>query len=208
MADADQIQIVAFGDSITEGTYGGAFPSHIWTAILQSKLRESGMDVHLINSGVPGETAPHGLQRFSYDVLAEKPQVVLIMYGANDSFMPFGDGVPVVSLQQFVNALTDMVAMAKSEGILPVVMTTTPLDLPDDSGYDQNEILGQYMQKVREIAANYNLHVIDHFTSWMEKEMNEKIIEKYLPDGVHPNAGGNRLIAETIFEKLKEIIIK
>lgn len=39
----------------------------------------------------------------------------------------------------------------------------------------------------------------------MEKE---KSIINYLPDGVHPNADGNRLIAETIFIHLSEIIRK
>lgn len=206
MADSNKIRIVAFGDSITEGTYGGAFPAQVWTALLQSKLKESGMYVHLINSGVPGETSPIGLQRFRYDVLAQRPQVVLIMYGANDSFMPFDDGRPAVSVNHFETAITEMVVKSKSERITPVLMTTTPLDMPDDFGHNQNEILGRYMQKVREIAALHGLHVIDHFTTWMEKERHEKITEKYLPDGVHPNAGGNRLIADTVFKKLKEII--
>lgn len=206
MVDAEQIKIVAFGDSITEGTHGGAFPSHVWTAILERKFRDAGMIADIINSGLPGETAPQGLQRFSYDVLAQKPKLVLIMYGANDSFMPFDDGEPAVSLRHFENALAEMVVMAQQEGIQPVLMTTTPLDLPDDFGHDHNEMLGRYMQKVRKLAANYNLHVIDHFITWMEKQSDERVTEKYLPDGVHPNAGGNRLIAETIFEKLKGII--
>jgi acyl-CoA thioesterase-1 len=205
MDKPDQIKIIAFGDSITEGTYGGADESRAWPNILQQLLIQDGHNVSVKNLGLPGETATLGRRRFRNAVPHQNPDIILIMYGANDAFVPFGYGEPVVTIPDFKNAISDMVTGAADSGIIPVLMTTTPLFIEDSDGFDQNELLGRYMQKVHDLAQRRSLLLIDHFSKWME---NEQTIKNYLPDGVHPNADGNRLIAETIFSQLSKIIRK
>ncbi len=205
MNKPDQIKIMAFGDSITEGTYGGAEHSQTWPAILQKMLTRDGLNVYLLNSGFPGETATLGAHRFQHHLSEQKPDIVLIMYGANDAFVPYGYCDPVVTVPSFENAITKMVNRATEAGIIPVLMTTMPIFFEEDEAFDQNELLGQYMQKIHKIAQRQSLYLIDHFSLWMEKE---ETIKNFLPDGVHPNADGNRLIAETIFYRLPEIIRK
>lgn len=145
MDKPDQIKIMAFGDSITEGTYGGADESQAWPNILQRLLIHEGFDVSVTNSGLPGETAPLGWQRFRNVVPLQNPDIILIMYGANDSFVPFGYGEPAVTLPEFENAISRMIYQANVSGIRPVLMTTSPIFIEDNEDFNQNEFLGQYM---------------------------------------------------------------
>jgi lysophospholipase L1-like esterase len=200
------IKIVAFGDSITEGTYGGADESQVWTSLLKKMFEQANLKVEISNSGIPGETAPFGLRRFPYHVIAANPHIVLIMYGANDSYDPYGTGNPAVSVDLFSQSIEEMISRAQAHNILPMLMTTTPLFLFDELSDQQNALLGSYMDMIREIARKNNLNLIDHFSEWMGRTVRGEDVQQYLPDGVHPNAGGNQIIAETIFEPLSEII--
>lgn len=202
------IKIIAFGDSITEGTYGGAPESRVWTTVLGKMFARSDMKVQILNSGIPGETAPFGLKRFSYHVLAKQPDIVLIMYGANDSYDPYGTGNPAVSIDDFGRAVDEMITQALNQNILSVLMTTTPLYLSDDPGDHQNALLAEYMGKIREIAEHHEISIIDHFAAWMDRVRQGEDVKKYLPDGAHPDERGNQIIAETIYNPLTKIIEK
>lgn len=206
MAFTKKPTIVAFGDSITEGTYGGADVSQTWPVLLQHLLNDSGFKVRLLNAGIPGETAPEGLQRFNRQVVRLSPEKVLIMYGANDSFIPDACLSPVVSIAQFRESMEQMVLLAIQNSIAPVLMTTTPFSrLMDTDGEGlQNSLLDSYVREVRAIAKQHNLPLVDHFKLWLEMDKEASILNKFLPDGVHPNVEGNRLIAQTSFEILKE----
>ncbi len=208
MGGDELIKIVAFGDSITEGTYGGADEPRGWTSLLESMFARCDLKVEILNSGIPGETAPFGLRRFPYHVIAAKPKIVLIMYGANDSYDPYGTGNPAVTIDLFSQSISEMISRAQAHNILPVLMTTTPLFLFDELSDHQNALLSSYMDMMREITMKNNLNLIDHFVEWMGRTGRGEDVQQYLPDGVHPNSGGNQIIAETIFKPLSKIIKK
>lgn len=204
-----EVKIVAFGDSITEGTYGGAHSAQTWTGLLPQLLNEKGLNTKIYNAGFPGETAPQGLRRFERTIRDKNPAIVLIMYGANDSYTPLGYDEPEVTISAFREALSEMITKARQNQVLPVLMTTTPFitdPLFEDEEQDHGAILAEYMESVRSLTGSRNVHLIDNFSAWLEKDPSGEVLKKYLPDGVHPNAGGNRLIAETIAPRLFEII--
>jgi len=206
MTHSEKRTIVAFGDSITEGTYGGADVSQTWPVLLQQLLNDSGFQVEVLNAGIPGETAPEGLQRFTRQVVHLSPEKVIIMYGANDSFIPDGYLNPVVSIEKFNENMEKMVLLAIQNSIVPILMTTTPFSRfidPDDDDR-QNRLLDSYLIRVRAIAKQHNLPLVDHFKVWMELDKKSSILNKYLPDGVHPNVEGNSLIAQTSYDILRE----
>jgi lysophospholipase L1-like esterase len=68
---------IAFGDSLTAGT--GANPGRDYPAQLAARL-----GVQIGNFGVPGNTTEDGLVRLP-EVLAQRPRVVLLCLGGNDS---------------------------------------------------------------------------------------------------------------------------
>jgi len=208
MGHTEKLTIVAFGDSITEGTYGGADVSETWPVLLQYLLRDSGIHAEVFNAGIPGETAPEGLQRFNHQVIRFSPEKVLIMYGANDSFIPEGFTKSIVSIEQFNYSIEQMIMLATQNHITPILMTTTPFSrfsfLEGDDADFQNILLDKYMMRVREIAQKQSLKLVDHFRVWKELDKKSSILKKFLPDGVHPNVDGNRLIAQTTFDILKQ----
>ncbi|MCJ7500928.1 GDSL-type esterase/lipase family protein, partial [bacterium] len=108
--------MVAFGDSIVEGYQ----QPEGWPEILGRNLAGRYPGVRVINAGVSGDTAGEGLRRIQKDVLAHRPDLVLIAFGLND--MKNG-----VSLSQFESDLSAIVQEISAAGAQPVLLTTTRL---------------------------------------------------------------------------------
>lgn len=70
------MKIVLFGDSLTEGSYGGSYARHLARLMPEHTF---------INAGVGGDTVVHLLRRVERDVLAHQPDAVFVMVGGNDA---------------------------------------------------------------------------------------------------------------------------
>lgn len=94
-ASADTRDIVAFGDSITDG-YLASAPTTTWPAVLASLIQRNGKAAAVVNAGISADElttdqigAPgagtSGLKRFLRDVV-DRPGVtdVVVLFGAND----------------------------------------------------------------------------------------------------------------------------
>jgi acyl-CoA thioesterase-1 len=81
-AQGPPIKLAFLGDSLTAGY--GVSPAQAIPARLEAALRAQGRDVTVINHGVSGDTAAGGLARVDW-MLADKPDIVLVELGANDS---------------------------------------------------------------------------------------------------------------------------
>jgi len=82
-ATGQELVLLAFGDSITEGygdtsSQGGGYPTR-----LERWLRQRGYDAFVENYGVGGETTSSGLSRID-SVLADGGDFLLLMEGTND----------------------------------------------------------------------------------------------------------------------------
>lgn len=206
---ASKFTIVAFGDSITEGTYGGAGTSETYPAILEKMLLEKQVNVGVINMGIPGETAPEALFRLQRDVIDLNPDIVVVMYGANDAYIPPDYNFPAVSTRDFSKAIGKMVNRLAELSIKTILMTTTPFAELDSYGHAEKqylelnrESLESHLEEVRKIANEKQILLIDHYKTWQQLDKSKSIIKEYLPDGVHPNARGNYLLAKTIYQVL------
>ncbi len=69
----ESITIAAFGDSLTAGY--GVDLSESYPYILESRLREEGLLVKVLNMGVSGETTQGGRDRVSF-VIEQNPDVI------------------------------------------------------------------------------------------------------------------------------------
>ena len=74
-ADAATVKILALGTSLTQGL--GVPPGLDLTAVLETRLKASGLDVKFINAGVSGDTSAGGLARLDWS-LADGPQAAII----------------------------------------------------------------------------------------------------------------------------------
>src|SRR5206468_12245441 len=94
--------IVCFGDSLTAGA--GLDPAQSYPEVLQKELDARGQRYRVVNAGVSGDTTQDGLTRLPM-VLAEKPAVVVLEFGANDGLRGQPVAVAAANLKQMIEEL-------------------------------------------------------------------------------------------------------
>jgi acyl-CoA thioesterase I len=80
-ARAEPVKIVAFGDSNTAGFR--VMSDHAYPAQLERALRAKGYDVHVLNSGISGDTSSMGLARIDRAV-PPGTHIAIVYFGRND----------------------------------------------------------------------------------------------------------------------------
>nr|MBQ4317932.1 SGNH/GDSL hydrolase family protein [Clostridia bacterium] len=70
------------------------------------------------------------------------------------------------------------------------------LGKPDD--------LREYVKMIREVAEYYSLPVLDLYACSGLQPNVPAILERYVPDGLHPNSAGHKILAELIAQFLTE----
>src|SRR5436305_673287 len=104
------VRIVALGDSITRGVRPGVQASEMFSAIVQAKLRQQGIEGEVVNAGIGGERTDQALVRLEKDVISLKPRIVTIMYGTNDSYVDRGQQASRISVEAYRGNLRSLVA--------------------------------------------------------------------------------------------------
>ena len=163
--------IAAFGDSLTAG-YGAGGLQNAYPAVLAEL---SGKTV--LNLGLSGETAVHAPARLQ-EVLAARPQMVLIEFGAND-FMRS------MSREEAVSAVGQIVDAVQAAGAMAVIVDT---GAPGMAGYSES-----YKKLAKEKQA---LFVPGILRGIFHKQ-------EYKSDMVHPNAAGYKVVAQKVYNVIK-----
>jgi acyl-CoA thioesterase I len=115
----------------------------------------------VVKAGVGGDCTRDGLKRIDTDVLAHHPDLVVIMFGANDeNRAETGNNVPVAEYRQ---NLATMVASIRQAGGEPVLMTTSMKNLRWIGTVGN---LNEYAAAVRSLAAEQKVCLVDNFRAW------------------------------------------
>ena len=208
--------VVAFGDSTTAPR--GELP--VYARVLEEALRRQGLSCQLINAGVGGNTTSQARARFERDVLEHKPKCVILQFGINDSAVDVWRDPPAdqprVRLEDYENNLRYFCKELKSRHCDVILMTPNPLQWTskllslygknpyqpkDPEGF--NVLLKQYGEKVREIAEDEDVTLVDierRFRSYAKEEGKE--LGALLLDGMHPNAEGHELITAALLPEV------
>ena len=111
-------KLVCFGDSITAG-------KNYYIRFLRSVLETNGITV--VNAGLSGDKTPIALTRIR-DVAAEKPDAVMIFFGANDSLIGKARwrDEPTVSPEAYRDNLLWMVHYLKGRGVKKFSIVAPP----------------------------------------------------------------------------------
>ena len=165
--------VVAFGDSLTAGY--GAPEGQSYPDVLAQKISRP-----VVNLGLSGELAVHAPARLE-QVLAERPYMVLIEFGAND-FMQQR------SRQAAVNAVAQIVDEVQAAGAIAVIV--------DTGGPGMGEYTKAYKEMAQEKGALFVPEILDGIF--------------YRPglksDGVHPNAAGYAKVADKVHKVIKDYL--
>lgn len=193
------------GDSITEG---GGYHHYVELFFL---TRYPNTPIHVINSGIRGDTATGANHRLGWDCLEHKPTVVSVMLGMNDvgrSYYKYKESADFFknclerakAYEQEMRALTRSLVGSGARVILikPSIFDDTA-DLPTPNLPGCGEALAGYSNIVDKIASDHNLALVDFNAPMTAINSRQQKIEPHFtivgPDRVHPTAPGHFVMA-------------
>jgi len=178
-------KIVAFGDSLTAGL--GLQQSASYPALLQQKLDADGFNYEVVNAGVSGDTTAGGVRRIDW-ALDGEVRVVILELGANDILRG-------QSVDEMKRNLATIIERARAHGAMVLL---TGMEAPTNSG-------PEYRKAVHEVfpllARQYQIHLIPFFLEGVAgmESLNQR-------DGIHPNEEGTKIVADTVYKSLRQML--
>jgi len=187
------INIVCHGHSVPAGYFKtpvvdtfNAYPHLLHKGV---KERFPNAVVNVIVTAIGGEASPSGAARFEKDVLALRPDLVLIDYALNDRGL---------SLAESRAAWTNMIVQAKAKGIKVILLTPTGdtrAKLDDD-----NDPINQHARQVRELAIQHGVALADSLAALKAFIRDGGKLDDLMSQGNHPNRRGHELVAAALLE--------
>ncbi|MBX2966376.1 MAG: arylesterase [Cyclobacteriaceae bacterium] len=179
--------IMFYGDSLTAGY--GLTPEEAFPALLEQNLRQQGKNCKVINAGLSGETTAGGLGRIDW-VLRQPIDIFVLELGANDGLR----GLPIEQTKANLQAIIEKVK-AKNPNVKIVV---AGMMVPPNMGNDYGTA---FRNLFPEIAKKNNATLIPFLLEGVAG--NEKL---NLPDGIHPNPDGHRIIASNLVKVIGALL--
>jgi acyl-CoA thioesterase I len=179
--------IVAFGDSLTAGY--GLSEEQSYTTLLQRKLDEKNYRYRVVNAGVSGDTSAGGARRIDW-ALEGNVKFLILELGGNDALR----GQPVTIMKK---NLAQIIERAQSRDVTVIL---AGMEAPPNLGEDYTRA---YRQVFRDLAKQYKLAFIPFVLEGVggRAEFNQ-------PDGIHPNAEGEKIMTENVWRVLKPLLDK
>jgi acyl-CoA thioesterase-1 len=181
-------KIVAFGDSLTIGY--GLSPEESYPALLQKKLAADGFNYEVVQAGISGDTTAGGLRRIDWSLDQGDVKIVILELGGNDILR----GQPITEMKKNLAAIIERVKARGAQVLL------AGMEAPTNSGIDYRRWThGAYS----ELAKEQNVPMIPFFLDRVAgiQSLNQA-------DGIHPNAQGARIVADTVYQYLKPMLEK
>jgi len=186
-SDVKNESLLIYGDSISAG-YGMSKEKQ-WSVILQDIINRDNLKINVINSSVSGETTSGGLARISQIIKSIKPDYLLLELGGNDALR----GYPP---RQIAANLAEIIKIAESANTKVLLMQ---IRIPPNYG-------SRYQKAFESIYSNIASETSATLIPFMLEEvaLNEELM---LPDGIHPKASAQPLIADYVYRQLKPLLI-
>ena len=184
---AEEETLLILGDSISAGY--GINQKDNWVSMLQSKFDNDGTSIKLINSSVSGDTTSGGLQRLKRDLQKFDPDYVLIELGGNDALR----GYPIKRIK---DNLQTMIALIKNNNSKSLLMQ---IRIPPN--YGQKYTLA-FERIYLELASSEEVYFLPFMLENIG--LNPDLMQ---PDGIHPNAKAQPLIAKDMKKNLDSLLL-
>lgn len=180
-------RVVFLGDSLTAGL--GLETSEAFPALLEQQLTSEGLPVTVVNAGVSGDTTAGGLRRLSW-ILQQKPDVLVVCLGGNDGLRNLDVATSKENLRQIITEAKN----AGTEVLLLGMM------IPSNYGPEYRE---QFAAIFPALAEETEVPLVPFALEGVagNPELNQ-------PDGIHPTAEGQKIIAENVIDPLRELVEK
>jgi acyl-CoA thioesterase I len=199
-ARPDRVRVVCLGDSLTEAS--DVPPGQAWHALAAERLA-----AEFLNRGVAGDTTAGLLSRLYPEVIAERPQAVVLLAGANDLW--WGVDLSVIQANLFA-----MVCQAQAHRIVPLLGIPPPVDLGRAAAREMLQPLAGWealclnlerlAHALTSSAAACGVAVLDFHRPFLDETRTVRT-ELYLENGLHPNSDGHRLMADALADVMRRL---
>ncbi len=185
VATTQQKTILFYGNSLTAGY--GVEPSEAFPALIQTKLDSLDLPYKVVNAGVSGETTSGGNSRIDW-VLRQPVDIFILELGGNDGLR----GIPLTETRKNLQEIMDKVKAKYPD----VQIVLAGMQVPPNMG---STYANEFRSLYTELAKQNNTALIPFLLEGVggERELNQS-------DGIHPTPQGHRIVAENVWETLKE----
>ncbi len=182
-----QKTILCFGNSITAGY--GLDPDLAYPKVLEQILKDKGHNYRVINAGLSGETSAGGLTRIDW-VLQNKIDVFILELGANDGLR----GLPLIQTKSNLQSIIQKVVKKYPEAQIVIAGMMVPPNMGQDYA-------SEFSYVFNELATEYDALLIPFLLDGVggNPELN-------ISDGIHPNIEGHKIVAQNVYNVLKEVL--
>jgi acyl-CoA thioesterase-1 len=184
------ITILALGDSLTAGF--GLSSEEAYPALIAEKMRSANYQFEVINAGWSGDTTAGGLQRLPSLLGGKKIDILILALGINDAFR----GVSIDQMRSNLQAIIDQTQARYPNISIIIAGMQLPLAVDDEYIRAFGGIFAALAEKNHTSLIPYLLAGVGG-----DPELNQ-------PDLVHPNAAGQRILAENVWRVLEPMLQK
>lgn len=178
--------ILVFGDSLSDGLFLSR--NEAYPALLIPKLKAVGLSYEVINASQSGGTTEEGVARLPPH-LRQPIAIFVLELGINDAFR----GTPVNEIRDNLQSLIDTVR-AKNPEVRAII---AGMQLPNHSVDDYIQAFGRmYVDLAQKNHAALIPYLLERVSG--HPDLN-------LPDGLHPNAAGHRILADNVWRVLEPV---
>jgi acyl-CoA thioesterase-1 len=178
-------RLVILGDSLSEG-YGVASQVS-YPALLQIQIQKSGKNWKVMNASISGSTSASGPGRLRWQ-LKNKPDLLLLELGANDGLR----GLDPLKMEE---NLDQVLRECKKEKVAVIL---AGMKMPLNYGKEYRQ---KFEAVFPRLAQKYQIPLIPFFLDGIagDAKLNQA-------DGIHPNEKGHQILAEKIYQQIKDLL--
>ena len=183
---AEMKSILVFGDSLSDGFM--LKRSEAYPALLAKKVHAAALNFQVTNASAAGGTTEGGLERLPPH-LKHRIDIFVLELGINDAFR----GLPVNQIENNLQQVIDDVK-ARNPNVRVVI---AGMQLPNHTADDYVSAFGKMFT---DLASKNNAALVPYLLQGVAGDPSLN-----LPDGIHPNAAGQKILAENVWRVLEPI---
>lgn len=218
--DFSDVKITILGDSLTEGSNldEAERDKYSYPAILKDLLSCK----EIVNLGIGGSTISSAGANAMVERWTDIPKdsdIIIVFGGSNDCLFEnkwdYGeleyehrmtDGTFCGDLDKLLSKIEYVYQEHNEENYCKLICINPPSTILNDGVYaiDPGNMVQQkaFAEAINEIAPAYNFEVIDFYNNNILNSHDRDVNEQFMPDGIHGNAEGYRIMAEHIASQI------
>ncbi len=178
--------ILVYGDSLS-AAYGLSQDAG-WPTLLQSRLRQKGMDYTVANASISGETTSGGAARIAGALKAHRSKVVIVALGANDGLR----GLPLAQMRA---NLAKIVNASQRTGARVLLVG---MRLPPNYGETYTR---QFAQVYADLAREHKTALAPFLLEGVAERR-----ELFQEDNIHPTAQAQPVLLDNVWKALAPLL--